>query len=77
MNVDGSGLTRCSRTRAAKRTLTRSPDGTGIVFEMADRIYRINVDGTNLTQLGDYGTEPSWSPDGTKISSRVIDGFAP
>ena len=38
-----------------------------IVFEMAGRIYRINVDGTNLTQLGDYGTEPSWSPDGTKI----------
>ena len=67
MNVDGSGLTRVLADARCQAYPDWSPDGTAIVFEMAGRIYRINVDGTNLTQLGDYGTEPSWSPDGTKI----------
>ncbi len=67
MNVDGSGLTQLLADARCQTSPDWSPDGTAIVFEMASRIFRINVDGTNLTQLLEHGTEPSWSPDGTKI----------
>lgn len=48
-----------------------SPDGTQIVFTRRtdmERIYRINADGSNLTQLtSGEGFDARYSPDGTKI----------
>jgi Tol biopolymer transport system component len=48
-----------------------SPDGKKIIFfgnnGNKTGIFTININGTNLSQLSDYGEEPVFSPDGTKI----------
>ncbi len=54
-----------------------SPDGTQLVFTSRspssrhEQVYRINADGSGLTQLthgtGIYNDNASWSPDGSKI----------
>jgi len=47
-----------------------SPDGQWIVFERGAQIYKIKVNGDNLTQLTFNGQNffPDWSPDGKKIA---------
>jgi TolB protein len=62
-----------------------SPDGTRIVFhnqcglpESPDpctgdsrwNLWVMNSDGTGLTQLTDFGSQPKWSPDGSKIAFK-------
>lgn len=47
-----------------------SPDGRSIAYVQGDAIWRINVDGSGLTQLTKpyIGAEwPSWSPDGSRL----------
>ncbi len=47
--------------------ISLSPDQTKIVFEvMGGNMYKINVDGSGLTDLG-KGNRPKWSPDSKRI----------
>jgi hypothetical protein len=85
MNSDGSGQTNV--TKLATNPLpqppggfepnfadhpTWSPDGTKIVFANQRDIWKINVDGSGLTNLtNDWQTfdhGPSWSPNGSRIA---------
>jgi hypothetical protein len=85
MNSDGSGQTNV--TQLATNPLpqpqdgfepnfandpTWSPDGTKIVFDTQRDIWRINVDGSGLTNLtNDWQTfdhSPNWSPNGSRIA---------
>lgn len=63
-----------------------SPDGSTVVFEANDfegpnQIWRVDVDGTNLTQLTNdenYNNDPDWTPNGDRISfttSREADNW--
>jgi len=46
-----------------------SPDGSQIIFQRVyEKAYSVNVDGTNLIDLGFYASHTRLSPDGTKIS---------
>lgn len=48
-----------------------SPDGQAVVFQAESNwhgIWRVNVDGSGLTQLAEGGFRPEWSPDGQSIS---------
>ena len=42
-------------------SLSCSPDGKKIVFDMDEQIYIVNSDGTGLTKIA-YGFLPQWSP---------------
>ncbi len=52
-----------------------SPDGTSIAYLHGSAIWRINVDGTGLTQLTKsyYNVAwPSWSPDGSRLVVSTV-----
>ena len=53
--------------------LTMSPDNTHIAFEvMGGNLYSMNIDGTNLTDLG-KGYRPRWSFDSKKIIYMIAE----
>ncbi len=52
-----------------------SPDGKSIAYVQGEAIWRINVDGTGLTQLTKsyYNAAwPSWSPDGSRLVVSTV-----
>lgn len=79
MRADGSSVTRVTSGAPDDWTPSWSPDGTRLVFSRWDpaddtgRIFAVDADGANLTQLtsasGTIGdASPDWSPDGTRIA---------
>lgn len=81
INADGTGKTRLTTIPAFDSDW--SPDGSQIVFGAADtsfsaqryEIWKINVDGSNLTQLTNnnlYDASPTWSLDGSRIAYASI-----
>ena len=53
--------------------LTMSPDNTHIAFElMGGKLYSMNIDGTNLVDLG-KGNRPRWSFDSRKIIYMIAE----
>ncbi len=69
MNVDGANITRLTNNACSYPAW--SPDGKKIAFTSYGTnpgIYTMNSDGSNIFQLGGYGSSPKWSPDGTKIA---------
>ena len=66
---DGSGLRSLTDGSSDMVSSSFSPDGTKILFDVVyGHLFTVNVDGSNLTDLGLTGGHPEWSPDGTKIS---------
>ncbi len=52
-----------------------SPDGSQLAFNGNDRLYVVNADGSNPTQLSDLITgNVAWSPDGSRIAFEVESG---
>ncbi len=72
VNADGSGSTTIFTSSNSTPILKPdiSPDGSKIVFEQAAKIWLINSNGTNLTELtpSGFNSHPRFSPDGTKIA---------
>jgi Tol biopolymer transport system component len=53
--------------------LINSPDGNKVAFEvMGGDMYSMNIDGTNLTNLG-KGNRPKWSSDSKKIIYMIAE----
>jgi Tol biopolymer transport system component len=90
MNPDGSDLKQLTLTTAVRPLADGgggdprgealwSPDGTKIVFRVADRgqICVMNADGSNqmcLTPGGESAVSPDWSPDSTQITFTQASG---
>jgi Tol biopolymer transport system component len=76
MEEDGSGQTMIAETTRAS-DLTWSPDGRRLAFQDVGGIYVVDVDGSGERKLptgSDADQWPSWSPDGTKLAVRGLDG---
>lgn len=58
MGTDGSDMRRIGVSEGFSPVW--SPNGTQIVFVSGDTIYRMNSDGTGLTQLTASGRSPAW-----------------
>jgi Tol biopolymer transport system component/uncharacterized protein YukE len=70
--MSGTGGSQANLTNSAGTSDTNpsfSADGTKVAFVRDGNVWRINTDGSALTQLTTTGgTDPAWSPDGTKIA---------
>ncbi len=69
IKTDGSGKTLVTNSIDIIKSLDWSPDGNKFVIQHSDvmpTIYIINKDGSDYKFISE-GSEPSWSPDGTKI----------
>ncbi|MCY7344924.1 MAG: DPP IV N-terminal domain-containing protein [Pyrinomonadaceae bacterium] len=68
VNADGSGIIQLTTVNDTYPSY--SPDGESIAFVRNQRIFKMNADGTNQTQMttqaGD--NEPAFSPNGSKIA---------
>jgi hypothetical protein len=82
INPDGSGLTTLFSgfgDLGIDGYANWSPDGTRLVFSSestasALSIWTTSLDGTSPQHLNLGGLEPAWSPDGTMIAYRLMDG---
>jgi Tol biopolymer transport system component len=75
INVDGSGVTQLTEEPSGSDTVpTWSPDGKRIAYAHSARIFVMNADGSNKTQLT-TGSDwwPKWSPDGAQILFEHMD----
>ena len=86
MAPDGSGQTQLTSDQVSHFDPSWSPDGRQIVFHRVvgsrfnHELFRINADGSGLTQLTDtpnsLESHPSWSPDGRQIAFAAEDAGA-
>ncbi len=80
MNADGTGVRRLTNSKSYDTLPNVSPDGRKITYAVqtgtdqtgiTSDIYVMNIDGSNPTRLTRdsiaVNTDPSWSPDGTRI----------
>ena len=79
VNTDGRALRRITAPGFAEDSGSWSPDGKWILFSNnKQKLFVVHPDGTGLHQInldisgGYYASEPSWSPDGTKIVLRLF-----
>ena len=76
VDIDGSSVTRMTKTTGEYRYPAFSPDGQRIAFATVyglyyEQIFMMNLDGSNLTRLTNLrggSFYPSFSPDGRKIA---------
>lgn len=82
MNADGSAQTNVTHHPANDWGPSWSPDGAQIAFNSDRegsrmRLYLMNVDGSNVRQIGDLYVEyPAWSPDGAHIVFESMESDA-
>ncbi|MFC1564413.1 TolB family protein [candidate division KSB1 bacterium] len=66
-NVDGSGLVRLTDSPGDFSIPSWKPDGSGILYSSGDKIYKVNINGSEVVYLAD-GLFPVFSPDGSRIA---------
>ena len=68
MAADGSGKTLVDNNGFNDQSPSWSPNGQMIAFSRSGQIYTMDSTGANQTATGEYGYDPTFSPDGTKIA---------
>ena len=87
VNEDGTGLKRLTFSPGYDDLAAYSPDGSKIVFvsnrTARNQMYVMNGDGTAVKQITNFTTDynvagrPTWSPDGKKIVTGLVDATGP